>query len=174
MISLSYSPAYDPYHTIFRNLVLLEIEDIRPLEVEAVRILDFYICFPQLVGEFRADKKIEGQTKKKNLVEKNYVRTRYNLTPPSSVLFYKMKPTQFAALSALSGAGYVDKDTFRAGRVQRSSMGLSDELSVLVEGFLEKHSELIEFIKSISNIQLYGSNGLKSRSELLEARYDNV
>ena len=44
---ITYSPAFDLYHTIFRMAHILErLDDNECFEIDKVRIWDFYLLFP--------------------------------------------------------------------------------------------------------------------------------
>ncbi len=54
MIQLSYQPAFDPFHAIYRQLrVLSAIEPSKSLPVDHARILDFYLLFPFRISGIR-------------------------------------------------------------------------------------------------------------------------
>ena len=50
---LIYSQAYDLYHTMFRILQIME-KTKEVLEVDKLRILDFYLAFPAELLEIRS------------------------------------------------------------------------------------------------------------------------
>lgn len=48
---LIYHPAFDAYHCLFRMIAI--IDHLNVVEVDKVRILDFYMIFPALVSKIR-------------------------------------------------------------------------------------------------------------------------
>src|SRR5260221_12212619 len=54
MIQITFQPAFDPFHSIFRLLRLSPIiERYGPLHRDHLRILDFYLLFPFRIGDIR-------------------------------------------------------------------------------------------------------------------------
>jgi hypothetical protein len=54
MIQLSFQPAFDSFHAVYRILRLgTIINQFGPLHIDFVRILDFYLLFPFRIGEIR-------------------------------------------------------------------------------------------------------------------------
>jgi hypothetical protein len=54
MIQLTYEPAFDAYHTVYRLLRLRPIiEKSGPLHRDLVRIIDFYQLFPHRIENIR-------------------------------------------------------------------------------------------------------------------------
>lgn len=48
---LVYHPAYDAYHCLFRMMAIME--NTNRLEIDKLKILDFYILFPALLSEVK-------------------------------------------------------------------------------------------------------------------------
>ena len=58
MFSLSYTSAYDPYHTVFRYLALLISAEDFTLTMRTTRVADFFLCFPWTLKDLRAPQDI--------------------------------------------------------------------------------------------------------------------
>lgn len=87
MFSLTYTPAYDPYHTVFRLLVLLTHAQDQTLLYRTARVADFYMCFPWSLKDVRAPKHIEGFAKGRTEIVKKYKATSYDRFPSARVVF---------------------------------------------------------------------------------------
>ena len=172
MISLSYIAAYDPYHTMFRMLVLLPTGIDVP--IDSARILDFYLCYPWLLADFRPARDVEGQVKALNAVKRAYHASPYQLTPPSSVLFNRMRPSQLAALNSLAANSYINAEAFKRGDVIRTDKPLPEKLSEMVQNKREADQGLLLLLHSMAHVPLGGRDGLKARTGLQEHRYDNA
>lgn len=173
MISLSYIAAYDPYHAIFRTCALLgDGED--EWSIDALRIMDFYTCFPWLLVDLRPARNVEGQVKAFNRVTKRYQPSTYQIAPESSVLFGRMRPAQLAALNSLAANGYIDADRFRNSVAKRTRRPLPAKVDAAVTKFISDNDDLITLLRSLGAMSLFGDGGLKERSGLQEYRYDHV
>jgi hypothetical protein len=54
MIQLSFQPAYDAYHTIFRLMRLrIVLTSAGPIPLDELRVLDFFLLFPYLIEHIR-------------------------------------------------------------------------------------------------------------------------
>lgn len=67
MINISYVAAYDPYHTILRMMAIIDRVS-SPIPVDTLRILDFYLCFPYRLQDYRAARE-GGQVKAHNQMD---------------------------------------------------------------------------------------------------------
>lgn len=172
MFSLTYSAPYDPYNTVFRMLALFSSTDEpKTISFDTLRIADFYHCFPWLLNEFRAYAKITGFQKDKNQIVKIYPRSAYDILPDKHLVFYRMLPSQLAARAALLDAGSIalEEDQVRLTHKEPRTTKLRD---ALLE-YREQHKALLSFlIVKLSDVPLFGPDGLKERSGLGEFRYD--
>lgn len=173
MIQITFQAAFDPFHTSFRLLRLLEMtKHMSGLTVDQIRILDFYMLFPFRASEIRLN---GGHRKYKRLsVEFSHLKP-YGELPSSFVLFTRMQSIQIAALDTLVDGGYVERDQYGIQIVRRTDKILASEISERIEELNLEQSGLVEFIQVLaSNYEIYGRDGLKSRTGLLEYRYDTV
>jgi hypothetical protein len=81
MTAITYVAAFDPFHAIFRAVSLLEFGIGSGVEVDKVRIFDFYLCFPQLISKFEAVQKVPGFVKSRNKAKKQYADNPYLTLP---------------------------------------------------------------------------------------------
>ncbi|NVK56897.1 MAG: hypothetical protein HWE26_14935 [Alteromonadaceae bacterium] len=174
MFSLTYSSAYDPYHAVFRLLTLTKTVPLgTEHDFEALRIVDFYHCFPWLLADFSAFTKIAGFQKAKNSVVRAYPKSRFDVLPDRHMVFQRMLPSQLAARAAMLETGSLEhleeKLRFKETTVE------SDTLRRALDLYFAENKELLSFLgKYLLHVPLYGSGGLKDRSGLGEFRYDVV
>jgi hypothetical protein len=173
MIQLSYQAAFDPLHSIYRDLRIFEaIEPSTPLFVDHLRILDFYLLFPFKISAIRL---IPQHRKFRGLAAEYEDKQPYGNQPESAQIFDRMKPMQIAALETLAEKKIIDAAEFENGTVVRTETPLPPALVARVRGANESEQRLMQAIAALgSEYALLGHNGLKDRTGLLEYRYDAV
>lgn len=173
MIQLSYQPALDPFHTMYRYLrIILSIDASKALSVDHTRILDFYLLFPFRLSAIR----LKTQHRKFRAVADTYNETRpYGDQPPDTELFARMKPMQTAALETLAAKGLVNANVLKDGMVIRGEQTLPPALAERIRNANSDQQDLMQAILALSSeYPLLGKDGLKDRTGLLEHRYDAV
>lgn len=165
---LVYNPVFDAYHCIFRILAILEI---RPsIEVDALRILDFSLCFPSIVATFKLPKEL---TALKTVAKKTH--NPYRDAMGANRLFLSLRPTHDGALACLAAAGFIMPKELAAGRATRTAVSLPLDLNDRRAALVARETFFFEHIASkLLEIPLLGPNGLKDRSGLMEFRYDPI
>lgn len=166
---LIYSQAYDLYHTMFRILQIME-KTKQDLEVDKLRILDFYLAFPSELLEIRSfagfkkyEKFIKAET---NSYERVIDRKR---------LFFKMEHIQISAMKALISYNLFDASEFKNGKLKRTDNPLSENLAFRINKANEENQNMITLITGpLASMDLYGHLGLKERTNLIEFKYDAV
>lgn len=166
---LIYNQAYDLYHTIFRILQITEKANDK-LEIDKLRILDFYLAFPTELlhlKAFRGFKKYEKYIKAKaNKYERVIDRKR---------LFFKMEHIQTSAIKALISYGIFDADEYKNGRIKRTELNLSEDILKRLNEANEEDKNLITLITGpLASMDLFGHLGLKVRTNLIDFKYDTV
>ena len=173
MIQLSFQPALDPFHAIFRLLRMCPlVAEIGEKPVDQMRILDFYLCFPFRIGDIRlrpADRRF------KKLGERYAGRTPYGEQPSDRDLFVRMKPMQLAAVDTLGSRAFLDADRLRYSWVSPTANALPPAVQLRVEQINREEADLMEFLGILATQYiLSGTDGLKSRTNLMEHRYDAI
>jgi len=166
---LIYSQAYDLYHTMFRILQIMEMYK-QELEVDKLRILDFYLAYPAELLEIKSFvgfRKYEKYLKtESNTYERVIDRKR---------LFFKMEHIQISAMKALISYDLFDAKEFKNGKLQRTDIQLSENLALRINEANEENQNLITLITGpLASMNLYGQLGLKERTNLIEFKYDAV
>lgn len=168
-----YNNAFDLYHTIFRMLHLLsKIETQKKIEVDRVRIWDFYLLFP---GEIFTIRPKRNEKDFKNLLKELTVKKEnpYQSITDQRKTLEKIKPYQMAALSCLASYKIIDKNELFQDRVQVISKELLENYIRSVGNLSGRERNIISIVtSSFYDISMFGQNGLKSRSNLIESKYD--
>jgi hypothetical protein len=173
MVQLSFEPALDPYHTMFRLLRLLPvIEPIDKLEHDHARILDFYLVFPFKIPSIR----LKQEHRSLRSLGKRYAAQKpYAEQPENPLLFQRMGPIADAALQTLTSKGFIDGEQYDAGWIKPLSKWVPDDLSERIQTANSEQRDLMEFLAVLAReYELGGDNGLKHRTGLMEHRYDAV
>lgn len=106
-----YNQALDLYHTIFRLLHFLnKFENQTILEIERVRIWDFYLLFPSKIHEIRL-KQDESDIRR---IRKEFIKDSnnpYERITDNRKIFEKIRPYHQAALNCIASYGIIDKSS---------------------------------------------------------------
>ncbi|MGK0379647.1 MAG: hypothetical protein ACJA1Z_003475 [Patiriisocius sp.] len=168
-----YNQAYDLYHTIFRFLQFLNRFDKDELiEIEKLRIWDFYLLFPSKIHSIKL-KREESDIRqlKKRFIKDS--KNPYERITENRKVFEKLKPYQLAALNCIASYGIIDKSLLNQHRISIVNK------TILTE-FVEKYEELSDNEKNVislmtshfNQLSLFGIDGLKNRTKLMESKYD--
>jgi hypothetical protein len=161
---LIYHQALDPYHCVFR--LLLITQTLQNLEIEKLRILDFYLLYPALVANIRLRKDLQyGKNISKSL--KNI----YHDPAVDKSAFTSLHNFQKIAINCLVSAGYVDSEVIKSGYILRTDKKISIEMysAIQVQNKIPINNFIIE---KLASLPLLGKDGLKDRTGLIEYRYD--
>ena len=170
---IMYNQALDLYHTIYRLLNFLnKFEDESVIEIERIRIWDFYLLFPSKIHEIKLKK---GESDIRNL-RKNFIKDSknpYEKISENRKIFEKIKPYQIAALNCIASYGIIDKSFLNQQRISIINKDVLNEFVKNFEDLPAKEINVIALMTSHFNqISLFGTDGLKSRTNLLESKYD--
>ena len=174
MFSLTYSSVYDPYHAAFRFLSLARaVEPGSSHDFEAIRIVDFYHCFPWLLKDFTAYTKIAGFQRAKNAVVRAYPQSRFDVLPDRHLVYHRMLPPQLVARAALLESGALAER--EEGLQFKPEIVAANTLRSALDLYERENEKLLTFLgRFLMDVPLYGASGLKDRSGLGEFRYDVV
>lgn len=173
MIQLSFQPAFDTFHTIFRLLRLRSlVAKYGPLPRDHVRILDFYLLFPFKIDSIRLSR---SDRKYRRLANEYKDAKPYGEQPDNLTLFSKMAIIENTGLEALARSNLIKQDRWETGEVSTTDQAPSDELIQRISEINSQENSLIEFLSVLaSEYKLLGPDGLKDRTGLLEYRYDSL
>jgi hypothetical protein len=164
---LTYHPAFDLYNAIFRFLRLLEPMRNRTVELERLRILDFYLLFPFLLRDIQFPASAIKYRKHFKKGPSEYE----NISDPKR-LFARLEPYQLAALQSLAAYSLIEKQLLKEGNIRRTSSELPSELQAAIASRNNNSIEIQLLSGPLTEIDLYGKSGLKHKSDLFEYRYD--
>ena len=175
MFSLTYTPAYDPYHAVLRYVALLKSTDTRCMAARTLRVADFFVCFPWVIKELRAPRGLYGFIKRRNALLKVYQPSDYDALPDPRVVFERMEPMQITAVSAMLGAKLITREEGGTENTCLQEDQISKAMAGAIDNFITEHGELLNFLtESLTQISVFGSDGIFSRSGLGEYKYDVV
>jgi len=154
---------------MFRILQITEKnKDI--LEIDKLRILDFYLAFPSELLEIKSFQGFKKYEK--------YIRAetnKYERVIDRKRLFFKMEQIQLSAIKALISYGLVDPVEFKNGKVKRTETKLTDQLQARLYAANKENPNLITLIAGpLASMNLNGHLGLKVRTNLIEFKYDSA
>lgn len=163
---LIYHPAYDAYHSLFRQLIV--IDSLQSIDLAKLRILDFFLVFP---AEIRSIRLPREQMAARKVAEQRV--NPYHGPVNSKKTFQDMEQIHVAALRALAASNLIEKDKLDSGLAERSSTELPSDMLDMIALSKKRDPEMIDFILfGLGKMETQGVNGLKDRSGLLEYRYD--
>jgi len=167
---LIYHPVYDINHCLFRFLLILEKSNTNVFQWELFRLMDFYLLFPNqikkinpLPNSLRAYKKII-----------NEIPVDYEVLSNSKRIFFDLQNIQSATVFNLIAKGLLDADSFEQKReLKRTSVKLPNRLQKKIDDSHLQKKPWFDFVTNgLSEIELLGNSGIKSRSGLMEFKYD--
>ena len=171
---ITYNPAFDLYHCIFRMANIIErLEEAESFEIDKVRIWDFYLLFPDKTYDIdvmpRKEKKVFDA--REQWVEQTSNPYEYN--GDNRKLFEWIKPFQISALSCLVSCGILSKEAYLSGNVSVANREALNQFLERAGGFTTRERNVLSFLSLFSHhMPLAGANGLKARTKLLESKYD--
>jgi hypothetical protein len=170
MIQLTFQAAYDPFHAVFRILRMRPVIKEAILPRDLVRILDFYLLFPSRINGLRLT---PTHRRFRKLAAKYDVAELYGDQPDDSIVFNRMEQMQIAAFETLASYDFIRQQQLEKGLIEFTPKSLPAPIQNRVDAINKEEEDLIEFLSVLAvDYPLTGPSGLKSRSGLLEYRYD--
>lgn len=168
-----YNQAFDLYHTVYRMIQLLTNFDKNEyIEIDRLRIWDFYLLFPSKIYELKPkknEKDFKEMLKKFTVKKENPYEKVYN----DRKVFEKIRPYQISALHCLASYGIIDKELLLLDRVSIISIEILKDYTNKFEELSPREKNMISvLISDFYKIEMPGKEGLKSRTNLLESKYD--
>ena len=169
---ITYNPAFDLYHSIYRIAHILEKMDEKGFEVDKVRIWDFYLLFPDRVHTITIRREEDDLREYRSIFLKKE-NNPYEFTGDNRKLFEWIKPVQISALNSLVSCGIIDRERYEHGRVKVANAEMLKEYLAKVGGMSPRERNVLAFMGSLSRAKnMTGEYGLKARTKLLESKYD--
>jgi hypothetical protein len=172
MIQLTFQPAYDPFHAMFRFLRLKEILSQKSLHRDHVRILDFYLMFPFRIAGIR----LTPQHQTFRRLTREYTKMKpYGNQPEDRIVFNRMEQIQIAALETLAAREFIDASRLQVGEVAITKKPLPLPLATRISDVNDEDRSLFSFLEILAfDYPLTGANGLKDRTHLADFRHDAI
>jgi len=165
---LIYHPAFDIYNCVFRLLQLLSHMNQDEVEIDRLRIWDFYLTFPNEARNISfplALSELKGVFKKK---EPN----PYEDLIDAKRIMERMNSFQLSALKCIASYGLIDSKLLSKNIVRRTSKEIPKELASKFNNLTIEKANIIKLIVGFWELPLYGKFGLKDRTGLIEFKYD--
>lgn len=167
---IAYHHRNDVFNCMYRILSLFYLLGSKGIEIERLKIIDFYFTFPYFLVESKLPQK-KGNKEIRNLAEK--LIPPYEKLPSKKILFSEMGDIQSRALDILICKGVLE--LYDGKWLKKGALYGTHEIAILVESndiscsiFYQKIVD--QFLK----FDLYGKLGLKAKTELMEYRYDAI
>jgi len=165
---LVYHPAFDLYNCIFRMLQLLKYSKEDEVQLEKLRIWDFYLTFPSQVSDIV----FPAHFFKLKQVFKDKHNPYEELSNPKQI-FERMKSFQLTALKCLASYGFIDTKLLAKNIIKKTDKELPELLEKQLENLSVEKSNIIKLVTGpFYELPLYGQKGLKARTGLIEYKYD--
>lgn len=162
-----YHPAYDVHHCTYRLIGLLRYQEDNEhgFPLDALRLSDFYYTYPHLLKDVALPRPF--QKYKKNI--KN-IPQPLEFTPNSKHLFYELSQLQDSAIDFLSHKCIIKKSE---GAIFINEDLIPEKMKIKFgnDDFM-KTDFFFCLAKVIPKIKMDGKSGFKSRTGLMEYRYD--
>lgn len=165
---LLYNKVIDPYHSLLRMLSICHLSKNNILEYERLRMYDFLLAFPSHITDCTLPRSL---TRQKNVFKK-YLNTynRFN----AKISYQNMESVQDAVILQLESLSILKK-SINTNEYKIQKEYISTELLNVLQNSTSIDNELLKLISDgLSEINLYGANGLKDRLKILEYKYDAV
>jgi len=166
---LIYHPIHDINHCIYRILRLLEVSEHTSFTWEQLRLLDFYSLFPHLL------KKIKPFPQNLKAYKKIVARIpdAYEAMTNDKRIFHEMMPIQNTAIQNLIARDLIDSGHYLDNIVSRTRTQLPENLSEKINlDPIVSEDWFLFIVNELSLVDFGGKKGLKSRTDLMEFRYD--
>lgn len=166
---LIYHPIHDINHCIYRVLRFLEVSEHTSFPWEQLRLLDFYSLFPHLLKNItpfpqnlRAYKKIVAR-----------IPDAYEAMTNDKRIFHEMMPIQNTAIHNLIARDLIDSEHYAGHIVSRTETQLPGLLSEKIKiDPIGNEDWYLFLVNELPLVDFDGKKGLKSRTDLMEFRYD--
>ena len=168
-----YTPAFDTFNTIYRMLhILSHFDTEKYVEVERMRIFDYYLLFPHRAHKIRL-KPGEGEFRVHLKRFVSFKVNPYHTITNDRRLFERLRPYQMIALSHIASYGLISPEHLLNQQVKVADPDkLRDVISRLekMEGI--EGNVLSWLCLCFRTTPINGVFGLKYRTNLLESKYD--
>ncbi|KPQ12990.1 MAG: hypothetical protein HLUCCX10_14400 [Algoriphagus marincola HL-49] len=168
-----YQKAFDLYHTVYRMIKLLaHFKHDGLIEIDRLRIWDYYLLYPNKMDKIR----LKREEKDVKQIIRNFILKEdnpYEIVINDRKMFEKIKPYQMTAIKCLASYGIINKDYLQENRISNVNKDIFSDYSEDFKNLSVQEENAIKLLTShFYQISLFGIDGLKSRTGLLESKYD--
>jgi len=149
-------------------LKLLTAMKQHTIELDRLRIWDFYLTFPNEARKISFPTALSELKK----IFKQKDENPYEDLIDAKKIIERMKPYQIAALHCIASYGLIDAKSLSKNIITRTEKELPQELLAKFEDTNDEKSNIIKLVIGFAELPLYGAMGLKHRTRLIEFRYD--
>lgn len=158
---ITYHQTFDIYHTIFRIIRILGMNNFAQIEKDRLRIFDFLLLFPHELQNFKVPigaKKIKNQFRE----------TTYNKLTDGKRVFLQIGKYFDNSLQSLFSYGMLDVEKYKSNLILIVNQDLGKRILAL--NSLSLNEEMLNILKEY--FLKMNLSELKERSGLIEYRYD--
>jgi len=165
-----YHPRNDVFHCMFRMLSIINILNGKRIEVDRLKIIDFYFSFPHLLADTTIPRVAGGSYVKS---ESKKISVPYENLPNRKILFSEMGDFQLQAIDVMRAKGLIEL-TSDGWIHEGEQFGLESIKKLVDSNNLTSKKYYQEIVNVLVKCELYGDKGLKMKTGLMEYRYDAV
>lgn len=167
---LAYHPMDDANHCALRILSILHDATVSQLSMDALRILDFYVLFPERLETFRFPKSVKGARKIVSAIPKPY-----EIQISNQLIFAKLSKIQEQTVRSLVARGILSRMGYLEDKAELDKKTLSADITSILSNQGFRDSDWYQLIiDPLAKLPVFGADGLKSRSGLMEFRHDRA
>ncbi|MEX6690188.1 hypothetical protein QTN47_21945 [Danxiaibacter flavus] len=150
-------------------LSLLHYIKDEEVHFDKLKIWDFYLAFPSQVRGIAFPSNLR---KLKENVFKYKENPYEHLSDPKRI-FERMKTYQLSAAKCLASYGFIDSQSLLKNKIVKTKKEIPGELLEKLNNLTTEKSNIIKLIvNEFVDLPLYGRNGLKARTGLIDFKYD--
>lgn len=170
-----YNQAFDIYHGIYRVIHILErFHENEVLELERLRIWDFYLMFPYKTYEIRLGRDYKEIISLRNRYIKKDANP-YDFVFDGRKFLERLRPYQIGALSCLASYGIVDSEKLLNNEVEIRNKSKLLDLAQNIDKLTNEENNVLSWLFTFfRTFPMNGTNGFKSRTKLLISKYDGI
>jgi hypothetical protein len=102
------------------------------------------------------------------------LKNNYNEILNPRNLFDRLANLQLPALKSMAAKGMINRDKFNEGLIIREFTTLPEKLDKLIDRDIHEQEICNQIIEVIGEMTMFGRDGLKSRTGLMEFKYDAI
>lgn len=165
---LVYHPAFDLYNCVFRMLRLITFMKHEHVELDRLRIWDFYLTFPNEARKIKFPQELQEL---KKIFKQKEINPYEDLIDPRRII-ERMKSYQISALKCIASYGLIDSNDFSKNIIRRTEKEIPKEILDKFDRTTNEEDNILKLVVGFSELPLFGQMGLKYRTGLIDFKYD--